>query len=181
MKKVLSFIIIIALLAGLTACRKEPEMEAIPDEPVDSVAFREEAKEMTAQDAEEYLKREDTDKTAPQYKEAVYTLVEQEVSKQIENAKKNNQKTDALSATLEGIWFRFVEGNDFTSNTVRSGVSKLGTFAAGENGWYRLTFYDRTLADTVFNTDQEHALKEYTKAVELLLQDPNVVVKTTLE
>lgn len=193
MKKILSVLIILLLIAGLSGCKKdvaeggtdetqEPESgQTETQEPQDNIDFRAEAEEMSPGDAQAYLQSEEADQTSVQYKEAVYTVNETVAESIISDARENTTQTDELNELFDGIYFQFLEGDQFGSETVRRKVFARGTYELEESGWYRFTFYDRTLAQAAVSLDNDHSLSAYTEVLELLLSDPNVTVKTLLE
>lgn len=179
MKKLLSCFLILALVLGLTACKERTEDPAQTDTPVakDYDSFRENTEEMTLEEAEAYLQDEAADQTADQYKEALYTVNENAVSGIIEAARDAEEVTEEVTELFSGIFFKFLNGDQFSEPKVQKKLAKLGSFAAAEDGWYCFTFYDRTLAQAAADMENDHALEEYTAVLELLLSDPNVTVK----
>ena len=70
---------------------------------------------------------------------------------------------------------------DIAGATVKKQLANNGTGARDEEtGYYRFTLRDRTLAQAALNPDDAHALEEYKKVPDLLLSDPNVIVKVWL-
>ncbi len=185
MKKIFSLFLIGILVFSMTACKEQPEPQqgeqtpppAATPEVKDNIDFHGQAEEMTAEDAKEYLQKEDADETSAQYKEAVYTVHEDVATSSINESKEKKTPTEETKELFEGIYFKFLEGEGYTSQTVQKGLFLLGTYEKAEDGWYRFVFYDRTLAQASVNWDNDHCLKEYTKALEFLLSDPNVTVK----
>lgn len=176
MKKLFSFLMISLLALSLAACNQPETPAKEPDKGYDS--FREHTEEMTLEEAETYLQKEAPDETKNQYKEAIYTVNENAAAAVIEKAQKAQKQTEEVTALFSGISFKFLEGDQFGSETVRNKLSKYGSCAAAGDGWYLFTFYDRTLAQNAITMDNDHALREYTTVLELLLSDPNVTVKT---
>ena len=70
---------------------------------------------------------------------------------------------------------------DIAGATVKKQLANNGTYAWDEEtGYYQFTLRDRTLAPAALNPDDAHALEEYKKVLDLLLSDPNVIVKVWL-
>ena len=185
MKKLFTLFLIVSLALSAAACKKPPETEPQTETPPpasapevkDNVDFRNEAEEMTRETAEAYLEKEDVDKTSVQYKEAVCTVNESLAAQYIADSKNNKAPTAKTQELFDGIFFRFVEGEGFKSQTVKLGLQAMGTYEKEEDGWYRFVFFDRRLAQGSINQDGDYCLNEYKKALEFLLSDPNVIVK----
>ncbi len=179
MKRIFSLLFILLLVLNLSACKEQGQAEspAVAPEPTDNIDFRGQAEEMTEASAKEYLEREETDETSVQYKEAVYTVNESIATEYIEEAKEARSETEEVRGLFNGLFFKFIQGEGYASQTVTKGLLSKGTYEKGEDGWYRFIFYDRTLAQTAVHLENEHALAEYTEVLELLLSDPNVTVK----
>lgn len=163
------------LLAG---CSKQPEEEPIAT-PMDYIDFKEEAPAMDLAEAESYLQKDSLDVTAPEYRQAVYTVNESKATDIIKEALEKETQTDAVKELFEGVNFRFIDGEGLASETVAHDLEKLGTFEWDEEaGCYVFNFYDRTLAQSAVRVqlDRSHALGQYREALELLLSDPNVEV-----
>ncbi len=181
MKRFSIFCLLLMLAGVLFACKSAATEKANPVEPYaeDYIQFQEEAPEMSAADAQAYLQSENIDERSSEYRQAVYAVNEAQITSVIDAAHAANAQTDALKKVFSGIAFRFIEGTAFSSTTVQRKLQKEGTYAPnGDDGYYSFTFYDRTLAQTAVNLNDTHALEEYTKVLNLLLSDPNVVVKT---
>lgn len=180
MKKLLCCLVILALSLSLFACKEQSETSAETDTPVvkDYDSFRENTEEMTVEEAEAYLQEEAADPAADQYKEALYTVNENAVSQVIQEAREAEEVTAEVETLFEGIYFKFLEGDQFGDPMIENKLTKLGSYAAGEDGWYCFSFYDRTLAQAATTMDNDHALTDYTAVLELLLSDPNITVKT---
>lgn len=180
MKKILSIIIAAMLLLSLAACKEKEPVTATPDLPVDEhyMDYQEQAEPMTRAEAEAYLSSEEADVKSPQYRQAVMAVnstVAYSVIKEVQDTK---EITEEIEELFEGVAFRFIEGDTFASSTVKSLLSKQGTYALSEDGYYHFTFYDRTLAQTATNmTDNDYTLNAYTQVLDLLLNDPNVEVR----
>ncbi len=180
MKKILSFLLIIATLATLAGCKKEPA--PTPEwmqEPAikDYIDFRNEAEEVTVEEARNTVFKEDADKTTTEYRQAVYTVNEAVLDETIEEAREEGEQTEQLNTFFAGIQFYFIEGDAPKSEAVKSRLIKKGTYAKDEQtGYYFFEFYDRTLAQAAVNLNDPHSLNAYTEVLELLLEDPNIVV-----
>ncbi len=182
MKKILSFLLIIASLLALAGCKKEPTPAPTPEwmqEPAikDYVDFRNEAPEVTVEAAQQTVADEAADKSTTEYRQAVYTVNEAVLDDTIEEARQQGKQTEKLQEFFGGIYFYFIEGDAPKSEAVESRLIKKGTFAKDEaTGLYLFEFYDRTLAQAAVNMDNTHSLETYTEVLELLLEDPNIVV-----
>lgn len=175
MKRLTIFALTALLVLGLAACKKEPTAPPAPeDKGYDS--FRKETTEMTVEEAETYLE-ENTDDTVPAYKEALYTVTENTVATVIEEAREQEQVTASIQKVFSGIYFKYREGTDFTDPVIKQKLFMQGDWELQEDGWYRFTFIDRTLAEGAITMDGDHALQEYTDVIELLLSDNNVILK----
>ena len=184
MKRIFSLLLILMLVLNLSACKEPDQGEQSDTPPVtttpevkDNIDFRSQAEEMTAEDAKEYLEREETDETSAQYKEAVYTVHEDLATEYINESKETKTPTAETKKLFEGIYFKFIEGEGYASQTVKKGLLPYGTYEKSEDGWYRFVFLDRTLAQVSVTQENGHCLNEYTTVLELLLSDPNVTVK----
>ena len=183
MKRLLILLAAGMLLLSLAGCKKNPAAPTQPTGPEekDYIDFHEEAEEMDIAGAQSYLQDETADVTTPEYRQAVYTVNQAKVSSVIDEAHALKQKTQAVTEVFDGIAFRFHEGETFASATVKKQLAKKGTYAWDEEtGYYRFTLRDRTLAQAAVNLDDDHALEEYTAVLDLLLSDPNVIVKALL-
>lgn len=181
MKKILSYILIAAALLSLSACKKplpkeDPEwMKPLEENVVD---FKKEAPEMSVSEAKSYLEQENPDPATPQYRRAVYTVNESVVTDAVEEAFEKKEQTDAVTQIFEKIEFSYISGDALESPEIKNRLSKRGLITKDENGNYQFTFHDRTLAQSASNVKSDHAIDAYTEVLELLLQDPNVVVDT---
>lgn len=176
MKKILMFLIAATLVISLSGCKKPADTPDPQPEDKGYTSFREETTEMTVEQAKTYL-QEHADPTDPQYKEAIYTTVENEVEQIILEARAKDAETPAVKEVFSAILFQFREGADFADPIIRQKLFMRGNWAPAEEGWYSFTFIDTTLANTAVTMENDHALKEYTEVLELLLSDPNVTVK----
>ena len=180
MKKTVSFLLIIATLCTLAGCKKEPAPtpEWMQEPAVkDYVDFRNEAAEVTVEEAQTVVADENADKTTVEYRQAIYTVNEAVLSETIEEARAEDEQTEQLNTFFAGIYFYFIEGDAPKSTSVKSRLFKKGTYAKDEEtGLYFFEFYDRTLAQAAISMDDPHALDTYTEVMELLLEDPNLVV-----
>lgn len=184
MRRIISLLLIIILMLSLTACKEQetPRNDVTPlvsttPEVKDNIDFHEQAEEMSVADAKTYLQKEEADETSAQYKEAVYTVNESLASQYIADSKDRNAVTEETKQLFDGIYFKFVEGEGYTSQTVKNGLLPLGAYEKSEDGWYRFVFWDRTLAQSSVTQENGHCLTQYTTAMEFLLSDPNVIVK----
>ena len=180
MKKILSFSLIIITLLTLCACKMEPA--PTPEwmqEPAikDYIDFRNEAEEVTVEQAQVTLADPEVEKTDPEYRQAIYTVNEAVLDETIEEARKEGEQTEQLNTFFGGIQFYFIEGDAPKSEAVKGRLIKRGTYTKNEQtGLYVFEFYDRTLAQAAVNLKDSHSLDEYTEVLELLLEDPNIVV-----
>ena len=184
MRRLISLFLIIILMFSLSACRVQeaPQDDVTPPvsttpEVKDNIEFHEQAEKMTVDEAESYLETDKAEETSAQYKEAVYTVNQNLAASYIAESKESNSATEKTKKLFDGICFKFVEGEGYTSQTVKNGLLRFGTYEKSEDGWYRFVFWDRTLAQASANPDNNRTLDEYTNALELLLSDPNVIVK----
>lgn len=180
MKKILSFFLIIAALCTLVGCKEEPAPtpEWMQEPAVkDYVDFRNEAPEVTVEEAETIIADENADKSTAEYRQAVYTANEAVLNDTIAAAKEEGEQTEQLDTFFAGIYFYFIEGDAPQSTAVKGRLTKKGTYSKDEEtGLYFFEFYDRTLAQAAFTLDDPHSLETYTEVLELLLEDPNIVV-----
>ena len=91
MKKILSFSLIIITLLTLCACKKEPAPtpEWMQEPAVkDYIDFRNEAEEVTVEQAQVTLADPEVEKTDPEYRQAIYTVNEAVLDETIEEARK---------------------------------------------------------------------------------------------
>ena len=176
MKKTLLYIAVALLVLGMVGCKKQTETPDTPERPKGFDSFREQTEEMTVEEAETYLK-ENTDNTTPAYKEAVYTVTENNASEVIKEAREKQKETAAVKELFQGVVFRFREGTDFADLTIKQKLFMRGNWEPGEDGWYTFTFIDRTLSEGAVSMENDHSLNAYTQIIELLLSDSNVVLK----
>lgn len=182
MKKILSFIIIATLLLCLPACKKtdtppDPEWMLDPqDENI--INFKKEIPEMSVGEAKTYLESSDADPTTAQYRRAVYAVNEAVVTDAVKASFSIGKQTDEVKKLFEKIDFNFINGEALESAELKNRLSKRGLIEKEEDGTYKFTFHDRTLAQTASNVKSDHAIGAYTEVLELLLNDPNVIVDT---
>ena len=179
MKKILSILLIAAALLTVVGCKKEPAPtpEWMQEPSIkDYVDFRNDAPQPTLEQAKETVKDPQADKSTTEYRQAVYTVNEAAVDETIQEARKQKQQTEQLKEFFGGITFYFIEGDAPKSEAVKGRLIKKGTYAKGEDGMYHFEFYDRTLAQASVNMDNTHSLDTYTEVLELLLEDPNIIV-----
>lgn len=182
MKRIFSLIIIGMLLLSLSACKEQDNTTATPSEPYQKdeqmMDYKEEAKEMTVEAAEEYLSREDADPKAPEYRQAVMAVNSSSALEVIQEAQESKEITPEIQALFDGVAFRFIEGDQFGSAAVQNHLIKLGTYELKEDGYYHFTFYDRTLPQTATNMEgNDHTIAAYLEVLDLLLRDPNIQVQ----
>lgn len=182
MKKILSFIIIAALLLCLPACKKtdQPDPPEWMLDPQDEniINFKKEIPEMSVSEAKSYLESADADPSTAQYRRAVYAVNESVATTTVQHAFSTGKQTDEVKKLFEKIDFDFINGEALESAEIKNRLSKRGLITKDENGNYKFTFHDRTLAQTASNVKSDHAIGAYTEVLELLLNDPNVVVDT---
>lgn len=184
MKKILSLILIVLMLIPLGACSSEEEVTAVPDVEVDEqyLDYQSETDAMTYEDAESYLASEDADPTTPEYRRAVLTVNTATAQSIIKKVQDTKEVTEEIEALFEGVAFRFIEGDTFASSSVKSLLSKQGTYALGTDGYYYFTFFDRTLPQTATNLNGDnHTLAAYAEVLDILLSDPNVEVRVVTQ
>lgn len=185
MRKIFSLFLIVLLLLSAAACKEpQPPQEESTPPPVsttpevkDNLDYRDETKEMTTDEAKDYLKREDANKSSVEYKEAVYTVNQSLASKYITESKTAKTPTEETKTLFAGIYFRFIEGEGYASKTVKNTLQSLGSYEKTEDGRYRFVFWDRTLAQGSVTEDKDYCLNEYKRALDYLLSDPNVIVE----
>ena len=181
MKKILSYILIAITLLTLSACKKplpkeDPEWMKPPEENI--VDFKKEVPDMSVSDAKTYLESEDADPASAKYRRAVYAVNESVVTAAVEEAFDKKEQTDTVTKIFEKIEFSYINGDALESPDVKNRLSKRGLITKDEEGNYKFTFHDRTLAQSASNVKTDHAIGAYTEVLELLLNDPNVVVDT---
>ena len=181
MKKILSFILVITALLSLAACKKQLPKED-PDwmQPVQEhiVNFKKEIPDMSVSEAKSYLESNEADPATAEYRRAVYAVNESVVTAAVEEAFAQKAQTDTVTKLFEKIDFSYIVGEALESPEIKNRLSKRGLITQDEEGNYQFTFHDRTLAQTAANVKPDHAIDAYTEVLELLLQDPNVVVDT---
>ena len=179
MKKILSFILVITALLSLAACKKQLPKED-PDwmQPVHEhiVDFKKEVPDMSVSEAKSYLENKEADPATAEYRRAVYAVNESVVTAAVEEAFAQKAQTDTVTKLFEKIDFSYISGDALENPEIKNRLSKRGLITQDEDGNYQFTFHDRTLAQTAANVKSDHAIDAYTEVLELLLQDPNVVV-----
>ena len=181
MKRFLSYILIAVTLLTLASCKKpsakeDPEwMQPIEENIVD---FKKEVPDMSVSEAKSYLESEEADPASAKYRRAVYAVNESVVSDAVKEAFETKKKTDTVTKLFEKIEFSYIEGDTLENPEVKNRLSKRGLITQDAEGNYQFTFHDRTLAQTAANVKSDHAIGAYTEVLELLLQDPNVIVDT---
>ena len=181
MNKILSFILIMSVLLGLSACKKQlPQEDPEWMQPLEEniVDFKKEVPDMSVSEAKSYLESDEADPTTAKYRRAVYAVNESVVTAAVEEAFEKKEKTDTVTKLFEKVSFSYISGEALESPEVKNRLSKRGLISKDEEGNYQFTFHDRTLAQTAVNVKNDHAISAYTEVLELLLQDPNVVVDT---
>ena len=187
MKKIISAALLLMMLAGFCGCSSE---ETTTAEPARYIEFleKEETDIMPPEKAIEVLQAENADPASQEYREATYSFNKSTVATVIQEAQKAQKKTDEVTEVFEGVFFRFLSGEEkFENDSARKKLMKLGLWekAEGSEEWYVFTFYDRTLAQASVNMAEgrgtDHSLNEYADVLEILLSEPNVAVQTFLE
>ena len=199
-KKIVSLILVGALLLAFGGCHRSEGGTASPDSPTQSgsssesgqeiqnpqlqkdenyIDYQEKSEPMTKSEAEKVLAKENIDKTDPEYRRAVFTVNSAAAETIILEAQETKTITPEVKQLFDKIAFRFIEGDTFASATVKASLIKQGTCEKGEDGIYYFTFYDQTLAQATTNQEgNSHSIDAYKLVLDLLLNDPNVEVIT---